>query len=191
MSPDGLKIRPGTGEDASRPELVSRVVANVNESYSFGESGLWVGGAARTDEAEVRAMMEAGKMLLLVGCREGWRGEEVVGGVAVDVGEEGGGCGELGMLHVAEAYRTRSGAGRALVEAAEARCREAGCSAIKLQILTPTDFKHPVKEWLEVWYTAMGYVKQTCDVTDFGKAYPHIAPLLSAPCSLVDFMKKL
>ena len=74
------------------------------------------------------------------------------------------------MLNVAEDHR-RSGAGRALIAAAEERCRASGCQRIRLQLLTPKDFVHPVKVWLEQWYTQLGYVRQG-DGEDFGKGVP-------------------
>ena len=47
-----------------------------------------------------------------------------------------------------------------LVLAAEERALKKGANTMELELLAPKDTKHPVKEWLHVWYNdKMGYIK--------------------------------
>jgi hypothetical protein len=92
------------------------------------------------------------------------------------------------MLAVAGTHRG-CGLGRILVEEAERRCREAGATSISLQLLTPVDYEHPNKVWLERWYVSLGYEK--ADSVDFASLYPRIAPLLACKCHLTTYLKQL
>ena len=59
---------------------------------------------------------------------------------------------ELGMVSVHENY-LRKGIATHLINAAEARGRELGCTTMRLEILSPRDWEHPMKVMLKKWYT--------------------------------------
>ena len=97
--------------------------------------------------------------------------------------------GELGMLCVDEKF-LRKGLGKLLVCAAEDYCKvEGNCKQMRLELLTPTAFAHPVKTWLEKWYISLGYVKGSPE--NFAENYPRIAPLLAMECEFTVYLKNI
>ena len=96
--------------------------------------------------------------------------------------------GELGMLSVSAGH-LGSGLGRRLLLSAEAHCKAAGCTQMRLELLAPRDSPHPTKKWLDAWYARQGYAKGAPD--DFAAAFPRIAPLLAVPCVFTVYLKPL
>jgi GNAT superfamily N-acetyltransferase len=171
---------------ASRAEdaaFVAEVVALVNRVYTDAEKGLWVEGAERTDAAEMATVVRAGQ--LAVARVDG----RLVGAVRVQRTEsDGGDIGEFGML-VAHPDHRGTGVGRDLVTFAEDLARQHGLDRMQLELLVPRTWTHPVKEFLRVWYTRIGYVQVRTE--PFAEAHPALQPLLATPCDFVIFHKGL
>src|SRR5262245_12397725 len=111
-----LSLRSATADDAPA------IAAVINRAFAV-EAFLFDGD--RTDVGEVRPMVAAGRFVLAED------GGELVGCVMVEAGGERG---YFGLLAV-EPSRQGRGAARALVDAAEARCREAGCRAVDIHVV--------------------------------------------------------
>ncbi|WP_448810425.1 GNAT family N-acetyltransferase [Agromyces bauzanensis] len=160
--------------------LVTAIAGLVNGVYDEAESGLWVAGARRTSPEEIGDLIRRGE---LVTARAG---DRIVGAVRVqrlDVG-----LAEFGML-AADPERRGHGVGRALVAFAERWAREQGFPEMQLELLVPTTWSHPSKEFLRRWYTRIGY--REVRTGELGELYPELAPMLATRCDLVVYRKNL
>ena len=150
----------------------------INAAYADGEEGMWRPDTPRVFEAEVRALLEAGELMVvrrdgaLAGC---------VRARALDAT-----TGELGLLSAA---RRDSGVGGELVALAEAWARERGLARMRLKLLVPRTGTHPFKARLHAWYSKLGY--QVIARRDFADELPQAARLLAAPCDLLIYEKAL
>ena len=165
---------------SSSPGLAAELADLVNRVYAEAEKGLWVTGAARTTEAEMEALVDAGQIAVARSS------ERVVGAVRVQQLDDD--MGEFGML-VAAPEERGTGLGRDLVAFAEDWARERGLSRMQLELLVPQGWTHPVKDFLRVWYTRIGYRVVRSD--DFGEAFPQLVPHLACPCDFLIFHKEL
>ncbi len=95
----------------------------------------------------------------------------VVGSVRVQRLDKG--TGEFGML-VADPAHRGVGIGRELVRFAERKSRAEGLRIMQLELLTPRDWTHPTKTFLDAWYTRIGYRIVRTGTID--EAYPDLAP---------------
>lgn len=140
---------PGTrAEEQSRPLLRIRIadradmpalIPMINAAFVVED---FIEGT-RTDEERMSALMEKGKFLM---AEDG----NVIGSVYVEIS---GDRGYLGMLAV-HPSRHGEGLGRKLVQAAEDYCRGAGCSYMKLTVLS---LRMPVLSFYrKLGYTEMG-----------------------------------
>ncbi|GGU27318.1 GNAT family N-acetyltransferase [Lentzea flava] len=160
--------------------LAAEIAALVNHVYAEAEEGLWLDGAARTSEAEVADLIEAGQIAVV-------RSDERVVG-AVRIQQLSDSLGEFGML-VAAPQERGTGVGRKLVAFAEQWGRDRGLSHMQLELLVPQTWKHPVKEFLRGWYTRIGY--RVVRTGDLGEDYPALVPRLACPCDFLVFHKDL
>jgi ribosomal protein S18 acetylase RimI-like enzyme len=160
--------------------VVARITDLINEVYAVAEDGLWLDGAARTTVDEVAELTRAGQIAVAR-----LRGR-IVGCVRVQRLDEG--KGEFGMLAADPAHRG-VGVGRELVRFAERYSREEGLDTMQLELLVPRDWTHPAKEFLDAWYTRIGYRVARTGTID--EAYPALAPLLATPCDFVIYHKDL
>jgi GNAT superfamily N-acetyltransferase len=164
-------------DDATLMECVADL---INEVYAEAEDGLWVEGATRTTVGEVAELTRTGQIavarlgVLVVGCIRVQRLDEETG--------------EFGLLAADPAHRG-IGVGRELVRFAERRCRAAGLGTMQLELLVPREWTHPTKEFLDGWYTRIGYRVARTGTID--EAYPALAPLLATPCDFVIYQKDL
>jgi GNAT superfamily N-acetyltransferase len=99
-----------------------------------------------------------------------------------------GGTAEFGML-AADPARRGMGVGRALVSAAEAWAVERGFARMQLELLVPTSWQHPSKQFLQEWYSRIGYHEVTSGT--LREFYPELEPLLATDCALVVSQKPL
>lgn len=173
-----IDIVPATMADDQR--LVGEITDLTNSVYAVAEAGLWVEGAARTTTAEVAEMI-AGKEMTLA--RVDGR---IVGSIRIQQLDDG--VGEFGML-VADPDHRGEGIGRELVRFAEELSRRRGLDTMQLELLVPRDWTHPNKEFLDAWYTRIGY--RPVRTGNFEQSYPQLEPLLATPCDFVIYHKPL
>jgi GNAT superfamily N-acetyltransferase len=159
---------------------MQRITDLTNEVYAVAEDGLWTEDATRTTVDEVAELTRAGEMV--VARLDG----RVVGSVRVQHLDER--TGEFGML-VADPGHRGIGIGRELIRFAERECRAAGLGTMQLELLVPRDWTHPTKEFLDAWYTRIGYRVVRTGTID--EAYPDLAPLLATPCDFLIYRKEL
>jgi len=178
VPPIEVRLLPGTA--SADPAIIERVTDLINEVYAVAEDGLWLDGATRTTGDDVAALTRAGQIAVAR-----LRGR-IVGCVRVQRLDEG--QGEFGMLAADPAYRG-VGVGRELVRFAERHSRNEGLDTMQLELLVPRNWSHPTKEFLDGWYTRIGYRITRTGTID--EAYPALAPLLATPCDLVIYQKKL
>ena len=110
-----MKIRQATASDAAEIARIINAAFEIERDFRRGE---------RTSPSEVLASMSRKREIFLVA----EDGGGLVGAVEVRVESD---AGYFGMLAVDASVR-RGGIGRALVEAAEAHCRGAGCSVMTM-----------------------------------------------------------
>jgi GNAT superfamily N-acetyltransferase len=147
------------------PDDLPALVRVINLAYQV--EAFFVSGD-RTDEAELRALLATGE-LLVVDLPE----RPVAGAIYVELR---GSRGYFGMLSVDPAHQ-RKGLARALILAAEERCRAAGCAFLDLNVVD-------LRSELPAFYAAFGYAPY--DVAPF----PTPARL-SRPARLVKMTKPL
>ena len=144
MSASGFDVTRGGSVD------VQRLTRMINSVYKKGEEGIIADTElrpfARFTETEVQTLIDSDALLLARSTDPG-SADEVVGCVKLDLGASQEGLavgervGEWGGLAVAEAHQGR-GVARALVSAAEAELRAAGCTLAQLELLAPAHWKH-------------------------------------------------
>ena len=140
------------GVDVTRggPVDVQRLTRMINTVYKKGEEGIISDTEkrpfARFMESDVQGLLDS-DALLLARSTDVDSADEVVGCVKLDLGVSQDGVptgervGEWGGLAVGEAHQGR-GVARALVSAAEAELRAAGCTLAQLELLAPAHWKH-------------------------------------------------
>jgi GNAT superfamily N-acetyltransferase len=115
----------------------------------------------RTDALEVQTLMTEGQFLV---CVDPMTPDRLLGSVFVSMAE---GRGYLGILSVDPACQGQ-GLAKALVEAAEALCRRAGCSHLDLNVVN-------LRRELFPYYAKLGFVPTA--TLPFPKAEKVITPL--------------
>jgi ribosomal protein S18 acetylase RimI-like enzyme len=158
--------------------VVEELTAMINAAYTAGERGMWRPDTPRVLEAEVRALLDAGELVVV-------RRDGALAG-CVRVHALDAATGELGLLSAA---RRDSGVGRELVALAEAWARERGLARMQLKLLVPRTGAHPFKARLHAWYSKLGY--RVTARRDFADELPQSARLLTAPCDLLTYEKAL
>jgi GNAT superfamily N-acetyltransferase len=146
-------------DDAPALAALISLAYRVEDFFKIGD---------RTDAADVRARMEGGAFLVLedddgvmAGCVYVTRRDDV---------------GYFGMLSIDPA-RQGQGLGSQLIAAAEARCRDAGCREMELEVVN-------LRTELPPYYRRFGYVERgTRPFTDTDRA--------SRPCHFIVMTKPL
>ena len=165
---------------ASDADLVTRLTDLVNRVYATAEDGLWIDGAARTTTVEMADFIAAGEIALASA------GGDIVGSVRIQ--QLDAATGEFGML-VVDPDRRGEGIGRDLIRFAEELSRRRNLAIMQLELLVPRTWTHPTKEFLNAWYTRIGYRPIRTGRID--ESYPQLAPLLATPCDFVIYQKDL
>ena len=129
---DNMKTRMAVLGDAERITALINLAYRVEDFFKIGD---------RTDTGEVLARMKKGTFLLL-----GDDGGPLAGCVYVDVQ---GNAGYFGMLSIDPA-RQGQGLGSRLIAAAEDYCRNAGCTAMELEVVD-------LRTELPPFYQKLGY----------------------------------
>jgi ribosomal protein S18 acetylase RimI-like enzyme len=141
LAPDtGRAFPTQTARRATRADIPS-LVRLVNAAYRV-EDFFVDGDRTNAADIETRMASSTAAFLVIAGQRDG----ELRGSVYVDVR---GDRGYFGMLAVDPA-RQKEGLGRALVLAAEAHCRAAGCRFLDLDVVN-------LRQELPAFYRNLGY----------------------------------
>jgi GNAT superfamily N-acetyltransferase len=177
---DTLDVRVEPAASAADAALVAAIAELINGVYVIAEAGLWVDGARRTDAREIAELVRWEELALA-------RIDDRLVGV-VRVRALDGDTAEFGML-AADPVRRGTGIGRALVAFAEGWAAERGFAHMQLELLVPTSWEHPSKQFLHDWYSRIGY--RVARTTALGELYPELEPLLATPCDLVVYRKPL
>jgi GNAT superfamily N-acetyltransferase len=164
-------------DDPARAGELRRI---INTAYAAGETGLWKPEWERMKLEWMLDDIARGEIAAA------WLDGTVVGCVRTLM--KAPDRGEFGQLAV-DPPAAGAGVGRALIDFAEAACRERGASEMGLELLVPRDGTHPAKERLHAWYSRLGY--RIAGRDDFAAAYPEAAELLAVPCDLRSYRKRL
>lgn len=127
----GLSLRLATSADADAIAGLVNLAYRVEDFFKIGD---------RTDAAEIRELLGHESFILAED------GETLVGCIEVDVQ---GDLGYFGMLST-QPKRQGEGIGRTLIEAAERRCLEAGCTTMELVLVN-------LRTELPPFYERFGY----------------------------------
>ena len=160
--------------------VAAELASLINRAYAKGEAGLWRGTVDRTDEAEIAEAIRAGQMLVATA------GDRIVGCLrtrALDATTS-----DAGLIGV-DTAAWGAGAGRALLDTAEARARSRGATTMRLELFVPRIGTHPEKERLRHWYSRRGYaIARRIPLEDY---LPDVAPLAALPGDILVFEKPL
>lgn len=176
----GLRVGVEPAESAADAALVASIAELVNRVYDEAEAGLWRPGAERTSPADIAGLIADGQIAT---ARDG---DRVVGSVRVQSLDAD--TAEFGMLAADPELRGR-GIGRELVAFVEALAAERGARTMQLELLVPTTWAHPSKEFLRAWYERIGY--RVVRTGHLAELYPDLAPLLATECDLLVFHKAI
>ena len=173
-------VAPEPAASADDPATVDAIADLVNRVYLLAEAGLWTDGAERTTPAEVADLLAKGWIATARA------GDRIVG--AVTLRPLDARTAEFGMLAADPGWRG-IGIGRELVAFAERWAAERAHSTMQLELLVPTGWSHPSKQFLSGWYERLGY--REFRRTHLEELYPDLEPLLATPCDLLVFRKPL
>ena len=158
--------------------MINNLVTVVNDAYGRGEGDLWKDPQVkRTDPADLENLIKEDKIVIAyqtLSLPEQLRAElpedleefeeetllsfqEPCGSIFCDATyDQSNHVGKFGMLCATEEM-TGKGLGSLLIAYAENRAKAHGCNQMRLELLTPRDYEHPVKKFLIEWYTRIGY----------------------------------
>lgn len=159
---------------------VEHITKIVNRVYAASEKGLWKDGAARITTEEVAEYIGNGEVAAA------WLKGQIVGCIRVCQMSED--TAEFGMLAVDDACQG-AGIGRKLIQFVEDKFREESFLYMQLELLVPQQGLHEVKEGLRGWYTRIGYQKAHMETVE--SSFPNFAAMLSVPCEIHVYQKKL
>ncbi|KAK8050846.1 hypothetical protein PG993_002231 [Apiospora rasikravindrae] len=194
QQPSNTTIEIATEGDGDDTALVATVTGIVNRVYFDTENDIFVEGTKRTDEQEVRSIIQAGELAVLyrlpgssAPAHPQQEERKAIGCIRIRrVSDD---VGELGMMAIDPAHQG-GGKGSALVRFAERYVKETlGLSVSRLELLVPSGFQHAFKTRLQAWYDRLGY--QMVRLGVFQDEYPKIAPLLRGPTEYRVFEKAL
>jgi len=132
--------------------VIDHLATLINRVYDEAESGMWKRAGTRISKEEVAQRLQSRSVVLAE------INGSIVGAVSLMLMDSR--TGEFGALVAGPAFRGR-GIGSKLVEAAEAWAKSHALSRMRLELLTPRDWVHPGKQFLERWYSRRGYVRTT------------------------------
>jgi len=162
------------------PNIVNRVTTLVNSAYSMAEHGLWQKTVQRVQHAEIAERLERSELMIAT------INGEIMGVVSVETLDDN--TGGFGMLATDPVIRGL-GVGRALIHAAERWALNQGLTVMRLELLTPRTWRHPVKESLKAWYRRLGYAPHS--TMPFDQMYPHLHDRLATKCDFTVWLKTL
>jgi GNAT superfamily N-acetyltransferase len=173
-----LDISLASETDATTTKI-AKLSALVNAVYEESEGPLWKENHARTNPTQIADYIRNEQLILarLDG--------EIVGCVHVAMED---GIGTFGML-VADPKRRGVGLGSKLVAAAEKHVAAKGCDSMRLELLTPQSWTLDQKNFLETWYTRIGYAIEF--KSSLEEKYPGENLNLATACDFTVYRKSL
>ena len=205
-----ITVRAGNAEDSYNQVLVDAITILVNEAYRVGEMGLFEDPWQRTNQAEIKALLQgqatcgggrgaktclllAESNSLVVGCVRASMEERVLGTpMSNSTAMEKENVGQFGMLAVATSAQGL-GVGNLLASAAESWCATA--SFMEIDLVTPRGWHHPHKDGiLRAWYARLGYKKHSSSTQLLHKGLkpPCVCPVtLKVDCNMELHRKQL
>ena len=151
--------------------FIENITKLINDAYEWGESDMWHFELyKRTNMEEVSNMINEDIIIDAFIESNSIDYSKPVGSVKCNTKfNEKLKEAELGMLSVSI---TKQGLGNLLISACETKATNDGCVILRLELLTPKNWIHPVKKWLEIWYTSdkLRFVKG--EKEDFDSLYP-------------------
>ncbi|KAK7981312.1 hypothetical protein PG988_003550 [Apiospora saccharicola] len=193
-----IAIEIATSSDGDDEALVARLTGIVNQVYFDTESDIFVEGFQRTDEEEVRGIIQAGELavayllptLTLTPEQQQQQQDQKRQAIGcIRIRQVSDSVGELGMMALDPAHQG-GGKGSALVRFAEQHMKDTlGLPISRLELLVPSGFHHAFKARLQGWYDKLGYRVVRLGV--FQDEYPKIAALLRGPTEYRVFEKTL
>lgn len=176
----GLVIEPIASALHRRSDTAETVARLVNDVYAVAEDGMWVAGAARTSAADIADPANAEQIFVARA------GERTVGCIRVVQLDDH--VAEFGML-ATDAQVRSAGIGRSLVEFAERHAAQLGNGTMQLEVIRPREYSMPSKEFLDQWYTRLGY--RPCGTHLPEAAHPELVSAMQVPCVVVTYRKDL
>jgi len=177
---DSLKIYFAKEKDFPK-EVLTTILEFVNQVYEEGEKGMWMGTVNRTSAEELRDKLSANQLVVAE------QNKEIKGVIQVYKTEDNL-TAEFAMLAVNPQYMKQRIGGR-LIDFAEQWAIQNGMKIMRLELLTPANWKQPSKEFLQKWYRRLGYISQ--GKKPFAIDYPHLAPFLITACDFTEWRKRL
>ena len=168
-------------EENATKDGIQSICKIINDAYKKGEAGMWKARAKRISIENLEEIIK--KNQLIVAAHK----NSIIGTVAVKRMNDGI-TGEFGMLAVDDKYKNK-GVGRKLIEKAEEWAISIGLHNMRLELLTPTNWEHPTKEFLKKWYYKLGYTPQ--EKESFKTLFPESASLLKTDCDFTVWTKTL
>jgi GNAT superfamily N-acetyltransferase len=153
----------------------------VNSVYAKAEAGMWQESGLRTNVIEIKRLVNEKRLILAR------LDDQIVGLVAVRLMEDSE-TSEFGMLVVDPEYRKLK-VGSLLVASAEKWAQQNSCTHMRLELLTPRNWKHPSKEFLKKWYRKIGY--KPTKTEPFELLHPDKIDALATDCDFTVWLKKL
>jgi GNAT superfamily N-acetyltransferase len=167
-------------EAAANGALLSALTSMVNEAFGQSERGILADGAFRASAADLAALTRAGEIAIAS------QDDRPLGCIRIRRLDNSS-C-QFGMLASDRGHRG-IGIGRELIRFAEQQARVLGCSVAQLEVLVPVGGKHPAKEFLDQWYSQMGY--KFTSTAPVAEVDPELPPRLAVPCQFRIYRKDI
>ena len=162
-------------------KIIQQLCRIINTAYEEGEKGMWQGNIPRTNPTEIQEFISNKQII------GAFLGSQIVGSVFIKRMPDGI-TGEFGMLAVDKKQKGH-GIGGKLIQAAENWAIQNNLAQMRLELLTPQDWQHPVKDFLKKWYRKLGYIPQHKE--SFDRMYPVLAKQLQTPCNFTVWINPL
>jgi len=161
---------------------IKNIAELINQVYLRTESDFWPNNGLyeRTNPIKLTQYIKNNELIIAT------IADEIVGAVHV-YPLENDHCG-FGMF-VASRKKRGLGVGTSLMKRVENWALANNYKTIQLELLKPKAYIHPEKEFLNKWYTKLGYT--LINKIPYGDLYPEQAHLLKIPCDFEIYQKKL
>jgi GNAT superfamily N-acetyltransferase len=172
-----IKLRIATKHAESNVKVFTNI---INEVYIESEGNIWIDEYRRITKNELINIIRTKELLIAVN-------KDVFCG-CIHLERVDNQRYKFKML-VTNPKLKGKGIGSKLVKFAEQQAKNYGASVMQLELLVPTEFIHPDKEFLRDWYTRIGYKK----IAEYDIDYVHqgISKFLKTGCVAKVYEKKI